>query len=186
MKDVVLVPTFNRPEYLYLCLEHLAAADGADTKHVRISPAGGPDLQGVRPLEFGVQCDCVLGVDRRRVAGCPLVLGAARTGNRFDRRTLPCLAERFWGTGLRPVRRRAAGRSGEILVGAKIKEKGHRRGLSRACVGVRFSTGVFGRPVSIGCRGRRVLLRRPVRRRSRLGRVLRLRRRCVLRAAWLH
>lgn len=36
MKDVVLVPTFNRPEYLWLCLEHLAAADGGAQKHVRV------------------------------------------------------------------------------------------------------------------------------------------------------
>lgn len=37
MKDLVLVPTFARPEYLALCLEHLAAADGGKEKHVWIS-----------------------------------------------------------------------------------------------------------------------------------------------------
>jgi hypothetical protein len=37
MTDVVLVPTFNRPEYLWLCLEHLAHAEGAASKHIRIA-----------------------------------------------------------------------------------------------------------------------------------------------------
>lgn len=37
MRDLVLVPTFGRPEYLALCLEYLAAADGATEKHVMIS-----------------------------------------------------------------------------------------------------------------------------------------------------
>ena len=37
MRDLVLIPTFARPEYLALCLEHLAAADGAATKEVWIA-----------------------------------------------------------------------------------------------------------------------------------------------------
>lgn len=36
MHDVVLIPTFNRPEYLWLCLEHLAAADGGPEKHIHV------------------------------------------------------------------------------------------------------------------------------------------------------
>ena len=37
MRDLVLIPTFCRPEYLALCLEHLAAADGAKEKEVWIA-----------------------------------------------------------------------------------------------------------------------------------------------------
>lgn len=37
MRDFVLVPTFNRPEYLALCLEHIAKADGGRDKHVWVS-----------------------------------------------------------------------------------------------------------------------------------------------------
>lgn len=37
MTDLVLVPTFSRPEYLTLCLEHLALADGGRDKRVWIS-----------------------------------------------------------------------------------------------------------------------------------------------------
>lgn len=37
MRDLVLIPTFARPEYLALCLEYMAAADGATEKHVWIS-----------------------------------------------------------------------------------------------------------------------------------------------------
>jgi hypothetical protein len=37
MEDIVLVPTFARPEYLQLCLEHLAAADGGADKIVSVS-----------------------------------------------------------------------------------------------------------------------------------------------------
>lgn len=35
--DIVLVPTFARPEYLQLCLEHLSAADGGKDKVVHIA-----------------------------------------------------------------------------------------------------------------------------------------------------
>lgn len=35
--DVVLIPTWRRPEYLQLCLEHLAAAEGGPDKQVIIS-----------------------------------------------------------------------------------------------------------------------------------------------------
>ena len=34
MRDIVIMPSFHRPEYLYLALEHLAAADGAKEKEV--------------------------------------------------------------------------------------------------------------------------------------------------------
>lgn len=37
MDDIVLIPTFARPEYLQLCLEHLVAADGGKDKVVHIS-----------------------------------------------------------------------------------------------------------------------------------------------------
>lgn len=37
MRDLVLIPTFARPEYLSLCLEYLAKADGAKEKEVWIS-----------------------------------------------------------------------------------------------------------------------------------------------------
>lgn len=37
MQDIVLIPTFARPEYLALCLEHLANADGGPDKVVWIS-----------------------------------------------------------------------------------------------------------------------------------------------------
>ena len=37
MRDIVLIPTFARPEYLQLCLEHLLAADGGANKEVWIS-----------------------------------------------------------------------------------------------------------------------------------------------------
>lgn len=37
MIDLVLIPTFARPEYLTLCLEHLAAAEGGLDKHIWIS-----------------------------------------------------------------------------------------------------------------------------------------------------
>lgn len=37
MRDLVLIPTFARPEYLALCLEYLAKADGGAEKHVWIS-----------------------------------------------------------------------------------------------------------------------------------------------------
>lgn len=36
-RDIVLVPTFYRPEYLALCLEHLAAADGGKEKEVWVA-----------------------------------------------------------------------------------------------------------------------------------------------------
>ncbi len=36
MRDLVLIPTFARPEYLALQLEYMAAADGAKEKHVCI------------------------------------------------------------------------------------------------------------------------------------------------------
>jgi hypothetical protein len=35
--DLVLIPTFARPEYLHLCLEHLRQADGGTEKHVWIA-----------------------------------------------------------------------------------------------------------------------------------------------------
>lgn len=34
MRDIVLVPTYNRPEYLLLCLERILAADGGSEKEV--------------------------------------------------------------------------------------------------------------------------------------------------------
>lgn len=37
MTDVVLMPTYNRPEYLWLALEALAATDGGPEKHLLIS-----------------------------------------------------------------------------------------------------------------------------------------------------
>lgn len=37
MQDIVLIPTFARPEYLQLCLEHLAAAAGSADKIVHIA-----------------------------------------------------------------------------------------------------------------------------------------------------
>jgi hypothetical protein len=37
MSDIVLIPTFQRPEYLQLCLEHLLAAEGGKEKEVYIS-----------------------------------------------------------------------------------------------------------------------------------------------------
>lgn len=37
MTDVVLIPTYYRPEYLSLCLEKLAAADGAKEKEVWVA-----------------------------------------------------------------------------------------------------------------------------------------------------
>jgi len=36
MKDIVLLPTWYRPEYLQLCLEHLAAAQGIESKQIWI------------------------------------------------------------------------------------------------------------------------------------------------------
>lgn len=36
MKDIVLIPTWYRPEYLQLCLEHLAAAEGITSKQIWI------------------------------------------------------------------------------------------------------------------------------------------------------
>jgi hypothetical protein len=34
MQDIVIVPTYDRPEMLWLCLEHLAAARGGEQVHV--------------------------------------------------------------------------------------------------------------------------------------------------------
>lgn len=34
MKDIVLIPTYTRPEYLYLCLEHLANTERTDSQKV--------------------------------------------------------------------------------------------------------------------------------------------------------
>jgi Glycosyl transferase family 2 len=36
MKDIVIIPTYNRPELLYLCIEQLSKCKGIESKHVII------------------------------------------------------------------------------------------------------------------------------------------------------
>lgn len=42
--DLVLIPTYNRPDYLRLCLEYLSRAEGIQTKEVHISVDRGKSL----------------------------------------------------------------------------------------------------------------------------------------------
>lgn len=42
--DIVLIPTYNRPDYLRLCLEYLSRAEGSSTKDIRIYVDRGKSL----------------------------------------------------------------------------------------------------------------------------------------------
>lgn len=45
MKDVVLIPTYDRPEYLWVCLENLSRAHGVQNKIIWISEDNHEDVQ---------------------------------------------------------------------------------------------------------------------------------------------
>lgn len=72
MKDIVLVPTFNRPEYLALCLEYLANATGGPDKHVVIyHDTHVNDSQNIRN-EYQLTRDIVQSLGHR-FAKCDLI-----------------------------------------------------------------------------------------------------------------
>ena len=45
MKDIVLIPCWRRPEFLYICLEQISKAEGADNLHYFFSVDNGYDPQ---------------------------------------------------------------------------------------------------------------------------------------------
>jgi hypothetical protein len=51
--DIVLVPTYFRPEFLQLCLEHLAEAEGIESKEIWLLQDSRPDDEHVHKLEMG-------------------------------------------------------------------------------------------------------------------------------------
>lgn len=53
MKDVVIVPTFDRPEFLWLCLENIAAADGWQDSVILVCE----DIHADKPKSFTVEIE---------------------------------------------------------------------------------------------------------------------------------
>lgn len=53
MKDIVIVPTFDRPEYLWMCLENLRLAHGSHAKQIWICE----DVHEDKPKDFTTQID---------------------------------------------------------------------------------------------------------------------------------
>ncbi len=51
--DVVIVPTYDRPEYLWVCLEHLSRAHGSGTKEIWICE----DQHADKPKDFTLQME---------------------------------------------------------------------------------------------------------------------------------
>jgi hypothetical protein len=52
-RDIVIVPTFDRPEFLWLCLEHILAAEGNQEKEIWLCE----DIHEDKPKSFTTQID---------------------------------------------------------------------------------------------------------------------------------
>ena len=53
MRDIVIVPTFDRPEFLWLCLEHILAAEGSQEKEILLCE----DIHADKPKSFTTQIE---------------------------------------------------------------------------------------------------------------------------------
>ena len=53
MRDIVIVPTFDRPEFLWLCLENIAAADGWQDSVILVCE----DIHADKPKSFTVEIE---------------------------------------------------------------------------------------------------------------------------------